>query len=79
VATAIVQLGDALLIEKTVTDALINIGQAVRYFIEVKNVSMIALDNTRIWDWLPPGIFFQQFDLKGSYLIIAFNLVAKPN
>lgn len=73
VATATVQLGDALLIEKTVTDALINIGQAVRYDIEVKNVSMIALDNTRIWDWLPPGFDY----VKGSTLLDEVN-VADP-
>ena len=54
-ATATVQLGDAMVLEKTVTEALINIGQTVKYHIQVKNTSFITLENTRIRDWLPPG------------------------
>lgn len=72
-AIATVQLGDAILIEKTVTDAFVNIGQAVRYHIKLRNVSVVTLNNTHIWDWLPPGFDY----VKGSTLLDQVN-VADP-
>jgi uncharacterized repeat protein (TIGR01451 family) len=61
-ATATVQIGDAIVISKTVTDALVNIGQTVTYFIQVKNISEVDLINVRVWDWLPQGFEY----IKGS-------------
>jgi len=73
-ASATVQLGDAIAIEKSVTDDLINIDQTVRYFIQVKNTSELTLDNLRVWDWLPKGFEY----IKGSTQIDQVS-VADPN
>jgi uncharacterized repeat protein (TIGR01451 family) len=68
-ATATVQIGSAMRINKSVTDAMVNIGQTVTYYIQVKNVSAVTLDNTRVWDWLPEGFEY----VKGSTQIDQVN------